>query len=351
MVNQNTCPTCESLLESGTDECLTCGQLFCPDCRAPIKEDDVICPKCSTEFAFFCPGCDREVDALAVVCEHCGMVLEIDSVGTDTWPDQVSAFDSENNADSFTALCPVCHSPVYAEDGFCNECGQLFCAICGHPTKDEDERCPGCNARLYFECPSCGFDLVAGTDICPSCGALFPQYCPSCASSVTFGDSRCTHCDQPLTVRRRKGARTVQSFVVGQRVFQLVACPSCGKNFDPVTVKIPGTCPKCGLALCLQCHIVLESGEQYCPRCGPIETISVNMGDQGQCPNCHFPISADEIECDHCRQQLCPACQAAIAENDIVCPSCGVPFDLFCPACDSRVTIEGTSCPACGLAF
>lgn len=345
------CPTCKSSLDQGIDECPTCGQLFCPACSYVIDESTTSCPNCFTEFAFFCPGCDGEVNAKTSVCEHCGMVLESESVTLPTSSNLAPIVISGAVADSDTGFCPVCHSAVYAEDGFCNECGQTFCAVCGHPTNDVDERCPGCGVWLFFDCPSCGFELASGTGICPNCGALFPQFCPSCAAAVNHGDTRCASCNTILSVHQRTSARTVQSFVIGQRLVQLVACPSCGKNFDPMTVENPGSCSKCGLRLCIQCHIILDDGEQYCPRCGLVEITPTIMNFQAHCPACHYPISSDQTECDHCHQQLCPACRTAVSEDDVRCPECNAEFELYCPACNNQVTIEDRRCPDCGLAF
>jgi membrane protease subunit (stomatin/prohibitin family) len=71
----HTCPSCNSNLEPGTEECPSCGQGFCSDCGAPINENATACSKCGLKIPYYCVECDSEVAADASVCPNCGVSL------------------------------------------------------------------------------------------------------------------------------------------------------------------------------------------------------------------------------------------------------------------------------------
>lgn len=47
----------------------------CPHCRAPVKEDYVVCPSCNTPVGLGCPGCGRRVEVEWSVCPYCQRAL------------------------------------------------------------------------------------------------------------------------------------------------------------------------------------------------------------------------------------------------------------------------------------
>jgi predicted amidophosphoribosyltransferase len=66
------CSNCGQSLQVGDDECPHCGQFFCPECFAPIGEEDPVCKKCGVEFEFECPHCGQLVGAIDEICVSCG---------------------------------------------------------------------------------------------------------------------------------------------------------------------------------------------------------------------------------------------------------------------------------------
>jgi hypothetical protein len=344
------CPSCEATLEYGAVTCHNCGQEFCADCFYPLAEEDTVCQRCGAAYALYCPRCDAEVDLSESQCPICDLKFEeTEEVIEGRAPGSIIVPDQPREADDEAVACPVCSTIVYLGDGFCRECGTSLCANCGNTVGADDQRCRNCGRELFYDCPICNFELTADSEVCPNCDALFPCYCPYCQAVANLGDSDCTVCGRQLTVIQRKSARIVRSFEVGEIVVRLVACPSCGKVMDPAEEGPVTPCPKCATRLCAICHVVLETGEVGCPRCGPV--IQGAKDSELQCPECGGLISGNSDECPHCQQMLCPNCQAAIVLDQVSCTHCGVEFELVCPACDEDVSAEAEMCPSCGALF
>ena len=211
-----------------------------------------------------CSGCKREISRTATFCPECGLALH------KTGPIRVPEYTRvrENTAgledELFSGTCPSCAAELYVEDGFCNECGQVLCTVCGQGIEDSDETCPACGVRLFFSCPLCDFQLTAGTEMCPNCDALFPVVCSYCGGTVRSADTRCQSCRRPVVIQRRHSARTIHSFLVGQQLVRMIACPGCGRHLNPAM----GPCNVCGDIVCADCQLILMDHERNCPRCG-----------------------------------------------------------------------------------
>ena len=50
----------------------------CPQCRSPLGEDFVFCPRCGAEVLVACPACHRAVRADWTHCPYCGTDLLTD---------------------------------------------------------------------------------------------------------------------------------------------------------------------------------------------------------------------------------------------------------------------------------
>lgn len=80
-----TCPSCGARVEAGAASC-RCGAVFadpggsfsCPECGAEVKEADRSCGRCGAVFELLgpqtCPQCGRELTPDSEVCE-CGVIL------------------------------------------------------------------------------------------------------------------------------------------------------------------------------------------------------------------------------------------------------------------------------------
>jgi predicted amidophosphoribosyltransferase len=237
--------------------------------------------------------------------------------------------------------CPDCGEPVYPIDAFCRECGQPFCPRCYQAVDDDDEVCPHCHTRLFFECPLCEFELTAGSDMCPNCHALFRVYCDQCQMMVLLSEEACPNCGQELIIEQRESARIVQTVSAGLDVVKIVACTECGSYFDP----LQGPCPSCGLQICPSCQMVLFAEESFCPRCDD------PARDHWECPSCHKTIPVGSHACLHCEQEICPECGGAVGETDSHCSSCGIEFSFACPECDQDIPASSDICPHCQHVF
>jgi len=352
MSPQTRCANCRAIIPADAEMCPECEQEFCPSCRAPLDADDTFCPRCGIEFAIFCAHCDEEIESDAVVCPHCGEVLEEEGTAVAQMviieqpayksPSQPDETESEAQ-EEFTGHCPVCQTPLFVDDGYCADCGAAFCGRCGQTVGEDDEICPHCHTPLFYECPTCQFELTAGTDICPNCNTLFPAFCSRCHASLTPGATACPECQHPVQASQRRTARVIHAVQVDMGLVRVVACPDCGKQFNPAA----GACSACGYRVCPACQISLVDGERFCPRCG-FDTAFVK---QHACSSCHNPIAVGSDECPHCQQLLCPECLTAVAETDVTCPGCGAEFELLCPGCGAVVAVETAVCPQCDLAL
>ena len=254
------CANCNTSLPSGSDICPKCGQELCPHCGSLLEVDATTCQSCGTKFDLYCPQCDAKVGSDATTCHVCGLIFEEEQF------EQNEIYEFNPSETDFDALCNNCQVPIYWSDGFCLDCGLTFCPFCGHDTDDEMTTCPGCSKELYFDCPICSFLLTVNTEYCPNCNALFPKQCNRCLSIIEPGVTACPTCKAQVIIRQRVSARTVKTMEVGEIVIRIVACPGCGRNFDPLI----GECPHCRLRICKQCQIVLEDDEPGCPRCGDL---------------------------------------------------------------------------------
>ncbi len=54
----------------------------CPQCHAPVGDDDRFCPKCGTALGITCPQCRSAVQATDKFCAHCGASLNSEVVPT-----------------------------------------------------------------------------------------------------------------------------------------------------------------------------------------------------------------------------------------------------------------------------
>ena len=337
------CPNCAFPLIELDGLCPNCGQLYCTDCGALLDEDDEVCSVCGAEFLTYCSECDQEIPAAATVCPHCGAVLE----------ETAEEEDSELELKPinlilparYTGKCPVCDASVFLEDGFCSQCGAMFCSTCGKVVDEEDEVCPHCKTLLYFDCPLCSFELMTGTDQCPNCNALIPNFCTNCKAALPRDAQNCPNCSTPVRVVVRNTARIVHSLQVGEQIVQVAACPGCGANLHVHE----GVCQSCGYRICPTCQITLLPDEPICPRCGPEKAQIVYTEDRSRkCPNCGQPLDVFDEECSHCGLMFCPECYAPIAEEDVVCAACGAEFEFECPECGQPVGAHDDVCSACG---
>ena len=302
------------------------------------------CATCGAEFGLFCSACEQEVNPEATICPHCGAALSGSNVETDTELQEIDLTLPPN----FNGHCPDCGTALFLEDGFCNQCGAMFCTSCGKEIGDDDEICPQCGTTLFFNCPLCSFELTAGTDQCPNCDALIPSYCTYCRAPLQADAETCSKCATQVHVSRRKSARIIHSLMVGEKVVQIASCPGCGHQMH---VK-DGACSSCGYRFCPQCQISLEKDEGFCPRCGPHKaTILPAPQHTRHCPNCGKPLQPFEDECPHCEHLFCPECEAALSDEDIICPQCGTEFEFECPQCEVTVSAKAEICPSCGFDF
>jgi len=44
----------------------------CPNCREPVREDYVVCPKCRKALRTACPSCSRPLEYSWKICPYCG---------------------------------------------------------------------------------------------------------------------------------------------------------------------------------------------------------------------------------------------------------------------------------------
>lgn len=359
MKKKRTCPTCGATLDADAEFCANCEQEFCPACQAPLAEMATRCQACGAEFDLICPECEEVVPANAATCPQCGFVFAQEAavaessvymapvaVALGASAPTVSVGNMPGSVQE-DVLCPNCEAPVSLMEGFCRECGQMFCTRCNQAVDEDDEICPHCQTALFFDCPICDFELTAGTEICPNCNTLFPNYCANCRQPVQPGDRFCLYCEAQVTLIQRKSARVVHAIRSGERVVQIVACPECGEQFNAGISQ----CPRCSFRLCPNCQIHLEAAEKVCPRCGedPAEVAAVAAGPR--CPTCGLPVTVGSDECPHCQQLLCPECLAPVAEDDTFCLQCGSEFELCCPECEAIVAADAGICPQCGFTF
>ena len=47
----------------------------CPQCKSPLQEDFVFCPRCGAEILSACPSCHRAVQTNWTRCAYCGTDL------------------------------------------------------------------------------------------------------------------------------------------------------------------------------------------------------------------------------------------------------------------------------------
>jgi len=259
-----TCPTCYTQLDELSPGCPDCGQLFCQSCHEPVADNAAYCPFCNEKLLVQCAGCKRDISRSAAFCPECG--LAIHEAGPIRVPEytRIRRDANELEDEAFSGACPNCAAELYVEDGFCSECGQTLCTACGESVEESDETCPACGIKLFFSCPLCDFELTAGTEMCPNCDALFPIACSYCGGAVLATDSRCQSCRRPVLIQRRHSARTIHSFVVGQQLVRMIACPGCGRHLNPAM----GPCPACSHRVCADCQLILMDDERNCPRCG-----------------------------------------------------------------------------------
>lgn len=363
MTLTRTCPTCEAALAADSQYCDQCDQEFCPDCLVPIASDATACPACGAEFDVLCPACDAAVDPAATRCPACGYafteaaeVISGRAMAAQATLTEAGLRGELEQEELTDAECPACGAGIVKVDGFCSACGTPYCPSCAREIGDDDETCPHCSLAIFFDCPLCGFELTTGTDLCPECHALFYMICPNCDQPVEPLEERCASCHAELTIVQRQTGRVIHTVVVGDRLVRMFACTRCGEQFDSRT----GVCPACALTLCVNCLLILEEGEEICPRCRPdllgsalseAENDSEKAVFPANCPTCRKTIAPHSDQCPHCEQLLCPDCGAAVAETDETCAACGAVFELVCPACDALVTAEDEICPACGLAI
>jgi len=259
------CSECSTRFSAYEDHCPTCGQLFCLECGLPVSSESNYCPSCGKDLPDRCPSCDRQVGTGAIICGRCGYLLQnrVRTIVPEYTRIRLNR-DSTPEIDSEKASeCPSCGEVIFLEDGLCSACGQLVCVSCGHTIGEDDERCGHCGALLYFDCPLCGFELTTNSSLCPNCNALFPSECPKCHVELEPGLEHCHHCHRPLNVQRRNSARTIRSFIVGDSLVRMVACPKCGRNFDPSL----GPCSRCETIVCPDCLLIMEKHEVACVKC------------------------------------------------------------------------------------
>ncbi|UCG23091.1 MAG: zinc ribbon domain-containing protein [Chloroflexota bacterium] len=229
-----------------------------------MADDTAFCPHCDEQLLIRCAGCKRAISRSAAFCPECGLALQ--TAGPIKVPEYTRIRKNAPNQedDAFSGECPNCSAELYVEDGFCNECGQALCAACGRSIDESDETCPACGVKLFFSCPLCDFELTVGTEMCPNCDALFPTACSHCGGPLQATDTRCQSCRRPVVIQRRHSARTIHSFLVGQQLVRMIACPGCGRHLNPAT----GPCTACGDRVCADCQLILIDDERNCPRCG-----------------------------------------------------------------------------------
>ncbi len=126
---------------------------FCPNCKAPVDEDDVFCRKCGynlrddvEEETQNCPNCGEKLPLDAVFCIKCGTRLgDVEPVWTPpTAPkveeQQAAAFTAPNFITPEEEPEPV--EPSVVEERVCKSCGNKllpgyrFCDVCGAEVRD-----------------------------------------------------------------------------------------------------------------------------------------------------------------------------------------------------------------------
>jgi len=94
---------------------------------------------------------------------------------------------------------------------------------------------------------------------------------------------------------------------------------------DIISTAIPST-PRIEKVKCSSCGEMVDSSEQFCPKCGA--DISIRTPDV--CPNCGVDISPNTQFCPNCGIQL----------SGIECPNCGKKLPAgtkFCPDCGAKI--------------
>ncbi len=340
------CTECNILLSDDTDVCPQCGSSYCADCGALLPEDATSCPSCGAEFAIFCSACEREVSADDIICPHCG--VDLIETAADSAPTLNGLSLDFVLPPRYTGQCPACDSPLFLEDGFCNQCGTLFCTRCSSLVSEDDHICPHCSSTLFIDCPLCGFELTAGTDQCPNCNALIPNYCTQCTAALSAESDICPQCGAPVQIIVRTSSRVVHTLKLREQIVQVAACPGCGGRIHVHE----GQCRSCGYRICVSCQISLEKEEKTCPRCGPDRAQIVLVPEQKRhCPSCGQPLAPLADECPQCGQFFCPECLTSVDGDATSCRNCGVVFDFECPSCGEAVSAEAETCPRCGALF
>jgi predicted amidophosphoribosyltransferase len=258
------CPTCNSQLDKLSTGCHICGQVFCQACHEPAADDTAFCSFCDEQLLMRCSGCKREISRSAAFCPECGLALHKEAPIKVPEYTRIRRNTADSQEEAYSGACPRCTADLYIEDGYCGQCGQSLCTSCGQSVDENDDICSACGIRLFFSCPLCDFELTAGTEMCPNCDALFPTVCSRCGGGVQATDTRCQACRRPVAIQHRHSARTIHSFLVGQQLIRMIACPGCGRHLNPAT----GPCTSCGENVCAECQLILMDDERICPRCG-----------------------------------------------------------------------------------
>lgn len=97
--DEHQCSKCGSIQSKTIRRCLKCAELInddtnneinqrlCPNCQAPLDDDQYFCTNCGTKISNEyeaeiadeqfnrCPNCDAEIDAYSVFCTNCGFKL------------------------------------------------------------------------------------------------------------------------------------------------------------------------------------------------------------------------------------------------------------------------------------
>lgn len=111
-----------------------------------------------------------------------------------------------NTANTATAPCPNCGTPVAAGAQFCSGCGQKIapagnaCKSCGATLPAGTKFCPMCGAKAEPQgviCPGCGQELPAGSKFCSGCGQKLVAICKGCGKELAPGTKFCDNCGTP----------------------------------------------------------------------------------------------------------------------------------------------------------
>ncbi|MCR4284636.1 MAG: hypothetical protein NUV97_01165 [archaeon] len=218
----NECNNCDSLFpHSRLTPCKDedCEAAYCDDCKDQNLDENGYCEDCRE---FECNSCnntfpresaihcnrDKECKSQETYCKACAQKC-LDGEGLcadcskDEWVDcnncdeniniKKVTFCKGNQEGCNTAYCPHCRDDNLDKGGYCGNCREFECDICGMTFPRESAincKGEGCNSRRY--CKKCARRLLNSQGECMSCSREDEITCDGCQNIYT--KSQTTRC-------------------------------------------------------------------------------------------------------------------------------------------------------------